>query len=207
MSNYTLNISFDNKGLLSMTQTGQVVTIVKQTGVGKPVAWISFTPQQKNTITWTEQYSVYASTTNLQAGATIVTSSTANAIGGSNYIVNKSGFFNPGISGATDPNTYEITNQDPALMVNGIEMITACLIQGATVNGTDVSAPMCAVGILYNQSGLFTPIETIQVFTSFYANNGMVISSVAGSALQVTYTTNTSAAITYNTDQNKFILS
>jgi hypothetical protein len=205
MATYTLNIAFDTAGLNAINAAGQKVTIVKQTTVGKPIAWISFVPQMSNTITWTEQYAVYSSTTNLQSGATIQTSSSATAVGGSQYILNTSGFFDPGIQGVTDPNTYEISNRDPALMVNGVEMVTAGLLQGATVNNVQVTAPMCAVGILYNQDGLFTPIETIQVFTSSYANNGMVISSVAGSALTVTYTTNTSASIKYNDQDNVFI--
>jgi hypothetical protein len=207
MATYTLKITFDQAGLAALSQVGQKVTIVKQTTVGKPIAWISFTPQLSNTITWTEQYSVYCSTSNLQAGATIQTSSTANAVGGSQYVVNSSGYFDPGIPNTTDPNTYEISNHDPALTVNGVEMITAGLLQGASVNGAPVTAPMCAVGILYNQDGLFTPIETIQVFTSSYSNNGMVISSVAGSALQVTYTTNSTANIQYNDQNNKFVFS
>ena len=91
-------------------------------------------------------------------------------------------------------------------MVNGIEMVTAGLVQAAAVNGSSLAAPMCAVPILYNQSGAFTPIETIQVFTSFYANNGMVISSVAGNALTIQYTTNTTASIKYNDQTNTFIL-
>jgi hypothetical protein len=93
------------------------------------------------------------------------------------------------------------------MTINSIPMVTAGLMQGATVNGMSVTAPMCAVGILYNQSGLFTPIETIQVFTSSYSNNGMVISDVDGSALAVTYTTNTTASIKYNDQQNTFVLS
>jgi hypothetical protein len=206
MSNYQLNIAFDNAGLAAITQAGQSVTIVKQTSAGgKPVAWISFQPQEQNIITWTEQYAVYSSTTNLQSGAQIVTSSTANAVGGSSYTINSSGYFNPGVSGATDANSYEIINQDPLLMVNGVEMVTAGLVQAAAVNSSSITAPMCATPILYNQSGMFTPIETIQVFTSYYSNNGMVISSVAGNALTVQYTTNTTASIKYNDQTNTFI--
>jgi hypothetical protein len=206
MSNYQLNIAFDHAGLAAITQADQSVTIVKQTSAGgKPVAWISFKPQQQNIITWTEQYAVYCSTTNIQSGAQIVTSSTANAVGGSSYTINSSGDFNSGVSGATDANTYEIINQDPLLMVNGIEMVTAGLVQAATVGGSLITAPMCATPILYNQSGFFTPIETIQVFTSYYSNNGMVISNVAGNALTVQYTTNTTASIKYNDQTNTFI--
>ena len=86
-------------------------------------------------------------------------------------------------------------------------MVTGGLVQGASVNGSTVSAPMCAVGILYNQTALFTPIETVLVYTSSYSDNGIVISSVAGNALTVQYTTNTTASIAYNDQNNQFIMS
>lgn len=205
MSTYTLNISIDTNGLKALTQAGQKVTIVKQSSTGKPVAWISFQPQTDNKISWTEQYSVYSSTTNIQSGAVIQTSSEATAVGGSSYNLNTAGYFDPGVSGAVGANTYQIKNSDPNLTVNGIEMVTGGLVQGATVNGGVVSAPMCATGILFKQHAEFTPIETIMVYTSSYANNGIVISRVSGDALTVEYTTNTEASIKYNDQNNVFI--
>lgn len=206
MPTYELDIAFDKAGLNALSATGQKVTIVKQSSGGKPTAWISFTPQLANSVTWTEQYSVYSSTTNAQAGAQIITSSEATAIGGSSYTLNTSGYFDKGVSGVVGPTQYQIINGDPDLMIGTTPMVTGGLVQGASVNGTTVSSPMCAVGILYNQTAMFTPIETILVYTSSYSDNGIVISSVAGNALTVTYTTNTTASITYNDQNNQFIM-
>nr|WP_316656413.1 hypothetical protein [uncultured Gellertiella sp.] len=206
MPSYALNIAFDQAGLTALMNAGQSVTIVKQATGGKSTAWISFTPQMNNIITWTEQYSVYSSTTNVTSGAVIQTSSTANAIGGSSYALNTAGFFDQGIPGSVGPTQYQIVNNDPSLIINGSPMVTAGLLQGATVNGGSISAAICASGVLFNQTGLFTPIETIQVYTSSYANNGIVISQVAGNALTVQYTTNQSADIQYNDQQNQFIM-
>lgn len=206
MPTYELDIAFDKAGLSALSASGQKVTIVKQSSGGKPTAWISFTPQLANSVTWTEQYSVYSSTTNAQAGAQIITSSEATAIGGSSYTLNTSGFFDKGVSGKVGPTQYQIINGDPDLMIGGTPMVTGGLVQGASVNGTTVSSPMCAVGILYNQTALFTPIETILVYTSSYSDNGIVISSVAGNALTVQYTTNDTASITYNDQNNQFIM-
>lgn len=206
MSNYTLNISFDQAGLQALSQSGQSVTIAKQSAGGSQTAWITFTPQLSNTVTWTEQYSVYSSTTNVQAGAQILTSSAATAIGGSSYNLNTSGYFDAGITGAVSSTQYEIVNSDPSLKINNIAMVTGGLLQGATVNGSSVLSPINAVGILFNQTAIFTPIETIQVYTSSFSNNGIVISQVSGNALTVQYTTNSSASITYNDQNNQFIL-
>ncbi|MEP2783585.1 MAG: hypothetical protein ABJO67_10080 [Pseudoruegeria sp.] len=205
MPTYELDITFDTAGLDALNASGQSVTIVKQSTGGQATAWINFKPQLANSVTWTEQYSVYSSTTNAQAGAVILTSSEATAIGGSSYNLNSSGYFDPGVSGAVGPTQYEIQNSDPGLMIGTTAMVTAGLVQGASVNGTTVSSPMCAAGVLFNQTATFTPIETIMVYTSSYSNNGIVISQVAGNALTVTYTTNTTASITYNDQNNQFI--
>lgn len=206
MPNYELDLTFDQAGLDALAASGQRVTIVKQSTGGKQTAWITFTPQLANAVTWTEQYSVYSSTTNAQSGAKIVTSSEATAIGGSSYNLNTSGYFDPGVSGAVGPTQYQIFNGDPNLMIATTAMVTAGLVQGASVNGTTVSSPMCAAGVLYNQTALFTPIETIMVYTSSYSDNGIVISQVAGNALTVQYTTNNKASIAYNDQNNQFIM-
>lgn len=207
MPNYTLNIAFDQAGLQALNQTGQKVTIAKQSAGGLQTAWLTFTPQLNNIVTWNTQYSVYASTTNAQAGAQIVTSSQANAIAGSKYNLNTAGYFDPGVSGAVGPTQYEIDNGDPNLKINGVTMITGGLVQGAVVNGSSVLSPICAVGILFNQQAIFTPIETVQVYTSSYSNNGIVITQVSGNALNVAYTTNSTASISYNDQNNQFIMS
>lgn len=207
MPSYELDIAFDQKGLAALNLVGQSVTIVKQSSGGKPTAWISFTPQMSNIVRWTEQYSVYSSTTTAQSGAVIITSSQATAIAGSSYALNNAGYFDNGIPGVVGPAQYEIVNKDPNLIISGTAMVTAGLVQGATINGNPVSAPICAAGVLFNQTALFTPIETIQVYTSSYSNNGIVISQVAGNALTVQYTTNPKASITYDDQQNQFILS
>ncbi|MCJ8507385.1 hypothetical protein MUU53_05590 [Rhizobium lemnae] len=207
MPNYTLNIAFDQAGLQALSQAGQSVTIAKQSAGGLQTAWITFQPQLNNIVTWTEQYSVYASTTNAQAGAQIITSSQATAIGGSSYNLNTAGYFDPGVPNVVASTQYEINNGDPNLKINNVAMVTGGLVQGATVNGAALSAPICAVGILFNQQAIFTPIETIQIYTSSYSNNGIVISQVAGNALTVTYTTNSTASVAYNDQNNQFIMS
>lgn len=92
------------------------------------------------------------------------------------------------------------------MMINSVPMVTAGLVQAAIVNGMDVSSPTCAVEILYNQAADFIPVETVMVYTSSYSDNGIVISSVAGNALTVTYTTSNTASIRYDDQTNQFIM-
>jgi len=202
MPTYTLNLAIDDAGLAAISASGQKVTVVKSVGVGHDVAWLLFEPLEANTITWEETYSVYASATNIQAGATIATQSTKVASGGNSYTF-ENGSFSNGVPGP-GPTEYVVENQDAAIEIAGVEMITSGLYQGAVINGNNTAAPLNAASILFNQKGTFTPIETIQVYLSSYANNGMVISSVAGEALTVEYTDNTVANIKYNDTTNTF---
>jgi uncharacterized Zn-binding protein involved in type VI secretion len=183
MPTYQLNIQLDSQGLKTLNEAGQLVTIVKSAGAGKPVAWVSFDPMLSNTVTWTEKYSVYASTTAIEAGAQIVTQSTEAAAAGNTYTLAGGQFDNgkPGLP-ATQ---YGVANADPNFMVDGVQLVTSGLYQGVIVNGTSLPSPLNAVGIPYNESGVFTPIEKVQVFTSSYQNNGIVISSVSSQALLV----------------------
>lgn len=202
MTQYTLNIQFDDQGLKQVNAAQQKVTIVKQVPNGSPVAWVLFEPEETNVITWEEIYSVYASATNIQNGATIVTSSTAPASGGNTYTF-KASQFGAGVPGinATDMAVY---NQDAAITIDGVEEITSGLYQGATVNGGASASPLNAVPVLYNETATFTPIETIQVFLSNYENNGLVITDVISNDLIVTYTTNPSQSIYFDDATNTF---
>ncbi len=202
MPTYELDIAVDDTGLTQIAAAGQQVTIVKQVPGGELVAWILFTPLESNSITWTETYSVYASATNIEDGATIVTESTAPAAGGSTYSF-ESGQFAAEVPGISDSD-YAVVDNDADIVINGVEMITSGLYQGAVVNGNSSSSPLNAVPVLYNETATFTPIETIQIFLSSYDNNGMVISEVASDALTVTYTTDLVQQIYFDDATNTF---
>src|SRR5262245_57303979 len=111
MPTYQLTIQFDSQGLATLNEAGQLVTIVKSVSTGTPVAWVAFDPMESNTVTWTEQYSVYASTTQIQDGAQIITQSTQAAVGGNTYTLSGGQFDNgkPGLPATT----YGVLNNDP----------------------------------------------------------------------------------------------
>lgn len=203
MPTYTLNIQIDDAGLQAITQSGQKVTIVKSVPRGgESVAWILFPPLEMNMITWTEEYSVYASTTNIQAGATIETQSLKCAAGGNMYPFENSQFKN-GIRDL-EPTQYGVQNLDPDIRTGPVAMITSGLYQGAMVNGEESVSPLNAIGVLYNENAIFTPIETIQVYLSLYQHNGQIISEVSSNALTVQFTNQTTQTIHFNDRTNTF---
>ena len=63
MPAYELNMSFTNEQLQTLYLTGSNVIVAKPTGGLAPnVAWQVIRPLQANSLTWEEQYGVYAST-------------------------------------------------------------------------------------------------------------------------------------------------
>lgn len=200
MPTYKLTIQIDNTGLNTLNAASQLVTIVKETNpTTMPVAWLAFHPEENNVITWTESYSVYASRTQIQAGAHIITSSVQSAAGGNTYRFS-SGHFTTGTPGLL-PSQYAIFNND-----TNFQLLTGGLMQQAGGTIGQVTSPLNATVIPFNNTGTYTPIETIRVFADAQSNNGLVISNVQGDALTVEFTTNVSQTIHYNNATNSFAM-
>lgn len=200
---YQINISIDDAGLQKIYSAGQFVTLVKSVVSNPtspstlPVAWLSFQPLEENQITWIENYYLYATTTVLQSGATIVMTSQTQAPAQLGWIYD---FAQGQFSSTQEPgNTFNVSNQ----MQSG--SFNFGLAQQATVNNVSTFAPLNAVPVLYNQQASFTPQENISIFLSSFSNNGTVISQVSGNALTVTLTSQQpSANVGFNDSNNTF---
>lgn len=186
MSSYQLNVDFDNADLSVINAAGELVTITKQTtGTSGPsVAWVAFSPLSANSVSWQDQYTVYASRTTLQSGATINMMSQASALETQSLPFSSAGLF-----GAPDPSitlpldSYGLRNKyttTPSLVFG--------LAQAANVTGTAFPAsPINANIVPQNQSAVFQPLDIINVFVQANTNNGMVLSQVSGQTLTLTF--------------------
>lgn len=202
---YQLNISIDNTGLNHIYAAGQAITIVKSvianpvSSGNLPIAWISFLPLEANSVTWIENYNIYATTTQLNAGATIVQTSVTGAPvqTGWTYTFAQGQF--AGAQGGSAL-TFNMNNQQGGMYSFGLS-------QQAVVNNVTVMAPLNAIPVLTNEMATFTPQETVSVFLSNSVNNGVVLSQVASNALSVTLSSqNPSANIGFNDSNNTFYL-
>ena len=202
---FQLNIQIDSAGVTQIHQNAQFITIVKNVNSNPlatgnlQVAWLSISPFKTNQITWEQSYFMYATTTQLQAGARInLTSTTDAAVQLGPIYEFFSNLFHATTQGA--PNTYNLLN-------SGEQSLTFGLAQEATVNGTAVMSPLNATRVGNAQSATFTPIETVSIYLSSFSNNGVVISQVAGSALVVQLTSQKPVAnIGFNNATNSFFL-
>lgn len=202
---YQLNISIDNSALNAIYNAGQAVTLVKSVVADPlvsgnlPVAWLEFQPLQENSITWIENYDIYATTSILQSGATIkMTSVTTTPVQPGWIYTFENAQFNGSAGGGSG--TFNLENDMQGSFNFG-------LAQQATVNNVTTFAPLNAMPVLFNEQASFTPEETVSIFLSSYVNNGVVISQVASNALVVTLTSQTPTAnIGFNDASNTFYL-
>jgi len=202
---YQLTIAIDSAGLSNIYNAHQYVTIVKSVVSNPladgnlPIAWIAFQPLQTNLVSWMENYTIYATSTVLQSGATISQTSVTGAPVQTGWTYTfASGQFAGAQGGAGS--TYNMSNQQ-----NG--MFSFGLSQQAMVNNVPVNAPLNAMPVLYNEGASFTPEETVSIFLSSSSNNGVVLSQVASNALTVTLTSqNPNASIGFNDTTNSFYL-
>lgn len=202
---YGLNISIDDAGLQAIYGAGQNVTLVKNSVANPlatgnlPVAWVSFDPLQTNTVTWIENYYLYATTTLSQPGLTIkmLSQTTGPAQTGVYYTFGYGQF--SAVPGSN--NTFNLFNNTMTTTFN------FGLAQQATVNGQSVLSPLNIQPVLYNCEATFTPLETVSIFLSSTANNGVVLSQVAGNSLIVTLSSQSlTADIGFNNINNTFFL-
>ncbi|HET6840721.1 MAG TPA: hypothetical protein VFK06_03420 [Candidatus Angelobacter sp.] len=199
---FELDINIDNEGLAAIYAAGQSVTLVKSrsnqplASGNLPVSWLSFSPLQQNAVSWIENYYLYATTTQCQSGACIdMLSQTAGpAQAGVNYTFANGQF--TGVPGADL--VFNLLNGTPAPP----SFFNFGLAQAGTVNGKTTLSPLNIQPVLFNCEASFTPLETVSIFLSSTANNGVVLSQVASNALTVTLSSQQPKAIIGFNDAN-----
>lgn len=202
MLNYTLNIDLTSDQLKLIALAGQSITILKAPpGSGPQVSWVSFTPFAKNTVTWEESYALYASTTQLQAGAVITKMIDTDASEGEVLPLEASGTFGTATPGSAG--SFGVANE----YSNESDLIFG-LAQAVQVNGkASPNHPIGAQVVLYNQTAEFTPYETIRVFLSASTVTSQLVTHVAGEAISLKYGGDVpSYTITYDSDAGKFVV-
>lgn len=205
MANYKLNIKFRESDLDLIHQAGERVILVKHTegNADSQVAWVSFDPLMYNTIEWSNEFAVYASTSELQNSAKVNMMSDKMADPKIVYSFESGHFKNPVVSDTMGANTYAI--------VNNYEKKKACtfgLAQQIVVNDEAFpNKPINAILVPYGQSVKMTPIEKIDVYLMADIETSTVVSKIMSPVLTVTYRDEEcKQTIEYNGDMGKFYL-
>ena len=205
MADYRLNITFKESDLDLIYETNEKVVLVKHTegNADSQVAWVTFDPLMYNTVDWTNDFAVYASTSDIQNGARINMMSDKMASPKVLYNFYNGYFQNPAIADTMKSNTYAISNN-----YSKKSALTFGLAQQVVVNNEAFpNKPINAILVPFGQSAQMTPIEKIDVYLMCDIETSTVVSKIMSPVLTVIYgEEDYSNSIEYNSSTGKFFL-
>lgn len=204
MPTFTLNVEFNSADLAAIKAANEQVVILKTAQItNNDVVWVAFAPFAENTVSWEDDYAVYASNQSLEQGAVVQLSATQKAKPELIYPFTAGAFGAPKKAPSIGPSTYEISNQDfdtPSLIFG--------LAQAAQVNGTVTKySPLNAEVVLRGQQARFTPFDSISVLLMSKAEPGFVISEVFGTPIVLQFGGSQNAiTIAYDGKKGVFVI-
>jgi len=201
---YTLNISFDTTGLEAANAAEERLIITKSHGStvqSNTVIWLSLQPGEFNTITWQENYGLYASqVAELAPGESITTGAEVpNAQKGQwRYPFLPALTFGPPIPDRNAPNAYSLVNQTLTSRTFG-------LIQYANVNGTNTGGIVNAAVVPAGQYADFSAELFVSIGLAATINNGSIIANILNTPFSVQFSSSLiTRSITYSTSTGTF---
>lgn len=197
MSNFSIQVQFDQNGLQQFLSAGWSVGFNQQVQGGQPVSWIAFRPMQNNQVDWQEQYSIYVSNTQLMAGALIQVMTQMPAQPGNVYSF-ENGMFGPPQPGPSGGFGIRNGSSAPGQLAGGITL------QG-NVNGMTLGGPITAAPLPPQFQQVFTPQNVVEVFAFPNGRGGVFMPPMAGSPLTVAMGGNPSQTIHWDSTQQRFV--
>lgn len=187
MPTFTLDTAFTENDLQRFLASGSNVVVAKPAGGGAPnVAWVVYRPLLTNTMTWEENYGIYASNADIINGVQLTQMSQTPypAVAGATYSLNPAGFFGPPSSGGT-PNAYTAENEYDNLPKG---YLTMGLYQDATVNGAPVRGnAVSAAPVIYQSTAVMTPFTTVYLWIQSGVVSNTVVTTVTSPKTMVTF--------------------
>ena len=166
------------------------IVLAKPVGNSSPnVAWISFDPFEGNVVTWTEEYGLYASNSQLTSGATITKISSAPfpAQDGKYYSFRSDAtFYGPNTGGDVPAvGSFRVFNEMP---ISEYPSLLFGLMQSARVNGKAAEfRPLNANVVPSGTKATFTPLTTVYAWLQSNLVSGSVLVDVTSKVTIVTF--------------------
>lgn len=173
-----MDIQIDSQGLSNIYGAGQAVTLMRRVdqavdtdkvAAAPVVAWQTFAPLQLNTITWTDEYYCFVTTTPLVMSAVIAINAKSDAPMQIGYVYQ----FTQGRflkqQPAQSAQSYVVSNAMPS------GSFAFGMAQAAIINNVSTLAPFCVVPVLYNEAAYFSPTAVIATFLSSAKAAGTIL--------------------------------
>lgn len=206
MVSFNLNTAFTDQDLQRFLASGSNVVVAKPNGGGAPnVAWLVYRPLIANSITWEEQYGIYASNTDIARGGAVLNQMSKSefpAIDGKTYGLNPAGSFTAPQSGGASGSYYAVNEYR-----NDKGYLTFGLFQNATVNGDEATGnAVSAAPVLYLSTAEMTPFTTVYLWIQSQVVSNTVITTVTSPMTKVTFGGSvTTISLKYDASKGTFI--
>lgn len=204
MSKYKVTIKFTPKALKAIYAAGERLALTKEVvgNKGKSVTWVSTLPFESNVIEWEEDYLLYASRQETQAGAVISKLSEESAICGTMYSFEDGIFENAHTAECVGKNEYGLQN-----CMDMYPYLSFGLAQPVRVNDEfQAGNPINVLTVPYNHMAVMSPREKIKIFLAADLDNGVVISREFSNSLEVEYIgTDTEKTVVYDYESGMFV--
>lgn len=215
MSTFKLQVAFSDDELRAIYDSGTSVIIAKPSigGDDPNVAWQVFKPFQANTLTWKEEYGIYASTSEVKNGAQLSQLSSV-PVGASMdklYVLEDNATISGPLSGG-EANSYGLTNKYSGGIVPGTDdpnkrIMTVGLFQDANVNGTDIKGnAVSAAPVLLASTALMTPYTTVYIWLQSQVKSNSVVTTVTSKKTALKFGGGINElSVTYDAPSGKFL--
>jgi hypothetical protein len=191
MLTYSIELIIDSQDLHAIKAAQQQIVLAKPVNDTclPNVAWQSFDPGSDNVVTWSEEYGVYASNTNLVHGARILKTSSMPypAQDGAYYsFATDATFYGPfQSSDAPAPGQYGVSNEVPSAHYPALVF---GLVQNAIINDTAFNfRPLNAQLVGAKQRATFTPLCSVYIWLQSTLSSGTVITRAPRKVALVTF--------------------
>lgn len=206
MSNYQLKVAFTDEQLQVLYLTGTNVIVAKPSSDGSTpnVAWQVFKPMQNNSLSWQEEYGLYASNSEIRNGANLTQISSVPVGAAMNKLYTLES--NATILGPSDggmPNSFALKNSYPA----DRGYMTVGLYQDATVNGTEILGnAISAVPVILASTAVMTPYTTVYIWLQSQVISNTVVTTVTSPMTMLKFGGGTAEiSVKYDSQSGKFI--
>ncbi|WP_339780254.1 hypothetical protein [uncultured Thalassospira sp.] len=179
----TLNVNPADLNIINGAQ--QKIALAKPVGnAAVSVIWVAFDPFESNTIQWSEEYWIYASTAAIGKNGEKITKLSevqpGPAMGGSIYTFNQTATFGAPIQNTNvDAGSFAAKNEMP---YDKYPCLTFGLSQSAQVNQKlEERKPLSANSVLANQHIRITPYTDVYIWLEGHFESSTIVSDVVGS--------------------------
>jgi len=177
MTSYALTLQIDAADLPTLQQAGEQIVLVRRLAdAGRCVAWAVLALAPSRTVSWNDDYALYASNTPNAIGNLVNVGASTTVIWQCDYRYATTGFQGPVPDANLGTATVQLINQVPAATAPSI---LSGLAQSYAVDGAaaGTAQPLNAQTLPAQQIAQFTASQSLWVYLASGLQTGMIVST------------------------------